>query len=82
MITFNVSFVENWKENGYSYILVLPREKYGVLRPLAQDKPVQKGYTIQIEELKFIQIEADYFLVKKKDASRYYNESLKLAQAS
>ena len=81
MITFNVSFVENWKEKGYSYILVLPREKYGVLRPLSSDKSVQKGYTIQIDELRFIQTEEDYFLVKQKDAYRFV-ESSKLAQAS
>jgi hypothetical protein len=82
MISFNVSFVENWKEKGYSYILVLPREKYGVLRPLSHDKPVQKGYTIQIDELRFIQIGEDYFLVKRKDASFAFAQTSKLAQAS
>jgi hypothetical protein len=81
MISFNVSFVENWKEKGYNYILVLPREKYGVLRPLPTDKNVQRGYTIQIDELKFIQIGDDYFLVKRKDAFEFANTS-KLAQAS
>jgi hypothetical protein len=81
MISFNVSFVENWKEKGYNYILVLPREKYGVLRPLPSDKNVQKGYTIQIDELRFIQIGEDYFLVKRKDAFAFAN-SAKLAQAS
>jgi hypothetical protein len=81
MISFNVSFVENWKEKGYNYILVLPREKYGVLRPLPTDKNVQKGYTIQIDELKFIQIGEDYFVVKRKDALEYASAS-KLAQAS
>ena len=68
MITFNISFVENWKEKGYNHILIVPREKYGVLRPLTYDKPVQKGYTIQIDELKFIHMDEEYFLVKQKDA--------------
>jgi hypothetical protein len=68
MTLFNVSFLENWKDKGYNYILIMPRDKYGVLRPLSYDKPVQKGYTIQIDELQFIPVEADYFLVKSKDA--------------
>ena len=68
MITFNSSFAENWKEKGYSHILIVPREKYGVLRPLAYDKPVQKGYTIEINELRLLHIDREYFYVKKKDA--------------
>lgn len=68
MTTFNISFVESWKDKGYNYILVLPRDKYGVLRPLTYEKSVQKGYTIQIDELRFIQMQEDYFVVKTKDA--------------
>jgi hypothetical protein len=68
MTTFNISFVENWKTKGFSYILVVPRDKYGVLRPLTHEKQVLKGYTIQIDELKFINLKEEYFLVKQKDA--------------
>jgi hypothetical protein len=84
MITFNISFAENWKEKGFNHILIVPREKYGVLRPLTHDKPVLKGYTIQIDELKFIQMDEDYFLVKKKDAVLFEQtmNSRKLAKAS
>jgi hypothetical protein len=84
MTTFNISFVENWKENGYNYILILPRDKYGVLRPLTYEKSVLRGYTIGIDELRFIHIEKDYFIVKEKDASRFgrNNVTQKLAQAS
>ena len=69
MITFNLSFVQNWKEKGYNHILIVPREKYGVLRPLTYDKAVQKGYTIEIDELRFIHMEENYFIVKQKDAT-------------
>jgi hypothetical protein len=71
MITFNASFVENWREKGYKYIFILPRDKYGVLRPLADDKPVRKGYTIEIDELRFIHMEDDYFIVKQKDGLQF-----------
>jgi hypothetical protein len=71
MTTFNISFVENWKDKGYNYILIVPREKYGVLRPLKAEKAVKRGYTIEIDELRFIHMEADYFVVKKKDASQF-----------
>ena len=73
MITFNSSFVQHWKERGYNHILILPREKYGVLRPLTYDKTVQKGYTIEIDELKFIHMEENYFIVKQKDATVFTN---------
>jgi hypothetical protein len=69
MITFKISFVENWKDKGYNYVLIVPRQKYGVLRPLAKEKPIKKGYTIEIDELRLIHMEDDYFFVKKKDAS-------------
>jgi len=69
MTNFNISFVENWKTKGFGYILVVPRDKYGVLRPLTHEKPVLRGYTIQIDELKFINLKEEYFLVKQKDAS-------------
>ena len=70
MINFNITFAENWKQKGYQYILVLPRDKYVVMRPLKTDKNVHKGYTIQIHELKFLHADTgdDYFIVKKKDA--------------
>jgi hypothetical protein len=70
MITFKISFVENWKEKGYNYILIVPRQKYGVLRPLTSEKTIKKGYTIEIDELRLIHMEDDYFFVKKKDAAQ------------
>jgi hypothetical protein len=81
MTTFNITFAKNWKERGYSYVLILPRDKYGVLRPLTYEKNVQKGYTIQIDELRFIQMQEEYFLVKTKDAA-HLREISGLAQAS
>jgi hypothetical protein len=69
MITFNISLAETWKEQGYNYILIVPRQKYGVLRPLTSERPIKKGYTIEIDELRLIHMEEDYFVVKKKDAA-------------
>jgi hypothetical protein len=77
MITFNASFVENWRDRGYRYILILPRDKYGVLRPLNEDRPVAKGYTIELDELRFIHMDDDYFLVKEKDGSGFFEPQYK-----
>ncbi|HYF66940.1 MAG TPA: hypothetical protein VD884_02340 [Ohtaekwangia sp.] len=70
MVVFNPSILQNWKQIGYRYILVLPRDKYGVLRPLVEDKPFKKGYTIEISEIDLLQMTEDYFLTKEKDAAR------------
>jgi hypothetical protein len=67
MVVFRDSFIENWKLNGYRFILVLPLNKYGVLRPLTTDKDVTHGYTIEISEVKLLQIVDDYFLTMEKD---------------
>ena len=68
MIAFSSSTLHLWKALGYRYILVLPRDKYGILRPLAYEKPVRKGYIIEISEMSLIQMAEDYFLTKEKDA--------------
>jgi hypothetical protein len=68
MVVFNTSILENWKQNGYQYILILPRDKYGVLRPLHTDKPAKRGYTIEISEIRLLQLADDYFLTMEKDA--------------
>jgi predicted RNA-binding protein associated with RNAse of E/G family len=68
MVAFNASILQQWKSLGYRFILVLPRDKYGVLRPLFEDKPVAKGYTIDISEMSLIQMAEDYFVTKEKDA--------------
>jgi hypothetical protein len=68
MVAFNTSILDTWKSTGYQFILVLPRDKYGVLRPLVNDKPVKRGYTITIGEVSLIQMAEDYFLTKEKDA--------------
>lgn len=81
MTTFNLTWIENWKSKGYNYLLVLPREKYGVLRPLNEPREVKKGYTIEIDDLRLIHLDKDYFLVKEKDAPRQMKE-IKLVQAS
>ena len=67
MKPFQASFIETWKTRGYRYILVLPREKYGILRPLAYDKPLSKGFTIQISEIGLLQITDNYFYTMDKD---------------
>jgi hypothetical protein len=67
MITFHASFIETWKTRGYRFILVLPREKYGILRPLAYDKPLNKGFTIQLSEIGLLQITDNYFFTMDKD---------------
>jgi hypothetical protein len=67
MVVFHDSFIENWKLNGYRFILVLPLNKYGVLRPLTTDKNVTHGYTIEMSEVKLLQIVDDYFLTMEKD---------------
>jgi hypothetical protein len=68
MVVFNTSILENWKQRGYRFILILPRDKYGVLRPLHQDKPAKKGYTIELSEIRLLQMPEDYFLTMEKDA--------------
>jgi hypothetical protein len=68
MVAFNKTLMTTWKNVGYNFILVLPLEKYGVLRPLVEDKNVKRGYTIEINELILIQMAEDYFLTKEKDA--------------
>ena len=67
MVVFNNRYLEEWKSSGYRYILVLPRDKYGVLRPLTSDKNLKKGYTIEMSEVKLLQIAEDYFLTMEKD---------------
>lgn len=67
MVVFHDSFIENWKLSGFRYILVLPLEKFGVLRPLTSDKNVTHGYTIEMSEVKLLQIADDYFLTMEKD---------------
>lgn len=74
MVAFNYSILQKWKSLGYRFILVLPREKYGVLRPLLYEKPVNKGYTIDISEITLIQMAEDYFLTKEKDARLQLSE--------
>lgn len=68
MVVFNTSILENWKQNGYQYILILPRDKYGVLRPLHVDRPAKKAYTIEISEMRLLQMAEDYFITMEKDA--------------
>jgi hypothetical protein len=68
MVAFNPSILENWKSSGYKYVYVMPLKKYGVLQPLKQEKEMKKGYTIEIEELSLIQMTAEYFWAKEKDA--------------
>jgi hypothetical protein len=68
MVAFNTSILHRWQNHGYRFILVLPRDKYGVLRPLHYDKTVKKGYTIELSEITLIQMAEDYFITKEKDA--------------
>jgi len=70
MVVFNPSILANWKQTGYRYIFILARDKYGVLRPLIEDRPFKKGYTIEISEMDLLQMAEDYFLTKEKDAMR------------
>jgi hypothetical protein len=79
MVAFNTSILHKWKTEGYRFILVLPRDKYGVLRPLLADKPVKKGYTIEISEITLIQMAEDYFLTKEKDARSRTSASSRIA---
>ena len=67
MVVFNTAILEHWKQKGYQYILILPRDKYGVLRPLRADKPAKRGYTIEISEIRLLQLAEDYFLAMEKD---------------
>jgi hypothetical protein len=70
MVAFNTSILHHWKNHGFRFILVLPREKYGVLIPLINDRAdLKKGYTIEIGELSLIQMAEDYFFTKEKDAA-------------
>lgn len=73
MVVFNNSFLENWKLSGFRYILVLPRDKYGVLRPLFTDKNVKRGYTLEMSEAKLLQIADDYFFTMEKDVFKDAN---------
>ena len=69
MVAFNTSILHQWKNHGFRFILVMPREKYGVLRPLVDDKTdLRRGYTIEIGEISLIQMAEDYFVTKEKDA--------------
>jgi hypothetical protein len=68
MTTFTPSLLPYWKSSGYRFIHVLPRNKYGVLRPLLEDRAVRFGYTIEITELPLLQITEEYFLTKDKDS--------------
>jgi len=68
MVVFNPLILQNWKLSGYKFIYVLPRNKYGVLRPLVEDRSVKRGYTIEITELPLLQISENYFFTKEKDA--------------
>ena len=68
MVVFNPLILQNWKLSGYKFIYVLPRNKYGVLRPLSEDRSVKRGYTIEIGELPLLQISDNYFFTKEKDA--------------
>jgi hypothetical protein len=67
MTAFRASFLETWKTRGFRFILVLPREKYGVLRPLSYDKPLNKGFTIEISEISLLQLSDNYFFTMDKD---------------
>lgn len=71
MVVFNPLILQNWKLSGYKFIYVLPRNKYGVLRPLTEDRSVRKGYTIEISELPLLQISDNYFFTKEKDALQH-----------
>jgi hypothetical protein len=79
MTTFTPSLLPLWKNSGYRFIHVLPRDKYGVLRPLVEDRMVKFGYTIEITELSLLQITEDYFLTKDKDSLSYLLERQKTA---
>lgn len=67
MILFNLSHFDDWKSKGFKYVLVVPRDKYGVLRPLLSDKSVRKGYTLEMSEVKLLQVAENYFLTMDKD---------------
>ena len=73
MVVFNNAFLENWKVSGFRYILVLPLDKYGVLRPLVDDKNVKRGYTLEMSEAKLLQIADDYFFTMEKDVYKAAN---------
>ena len=60
MVVFNYSYLDSWRSQGYKYILVLPLEKFGVLRPLANDRNLKKGYTLEMSEVNLLQIAEDY----------------------
>jgi hypothetical protein len=68
MVLFTPSVLENWKQLGYRYILIMPGDKYGVLRPLYNDRPAVKGYTIEFSEIPLLHLSDNYFLVKEKDS--------------
>jgi hypothetical protein len=67
MVVYNSSYLEKWKLLGYKFILVLPLDKYGVLRPLMYEKDVNKGFTIRLCEVDLLQITEDYFFAMEKD---------------
>jgi hypothetical protein len=70
MIHYKPSYLEKWKNFGYRFIQILPREKYGVLRPLYEDKILDKGFTIEITEMNLLQVTESYFLILEKDAAQ------------
>ena len=75
MVLYRDSFIDHWKQRGYRFVLVMPREKYGILKPLYFDKPaLRKGFTIEISEINLLQISEDYFLIMDKDAFKGINQ--------
>jgi len=75
MVLFRDSFLDQWKQRGFRYVLVMPREKYGILKPLHADKPsLKKGYTIEMSEVNLLQLTDDYFLTMDKDAFKGINQ--------
>ena len=75
MVLYRDSFLDHWKQRGFRFVLVMPREKYGILKPLYSDKPsLKKGFTIEISEINLLQISEDYFLTMDKDAYKGINQ--------
>lgn len=75
MVLYRDSFLDQWKQRGFRFVLVMPREKYGILKPLYSDKPsLKKGFTIEISEINLLQISEDYFLTMDKNAYKGINQ--------